>query len=138
MAGAGGGGVGGGGGVLPDEYEAPALGAFRGPLLLRVIQHVARTHPRPVEAGEGRGGGNYPPPPPGAPERSLDAALNTPVPRRPHPAPCGCEACREWAAAVVPGRCEAFAAARAPRRAAPARPGSWRSGAIVSDTPLAP
>jgi hypothetical protein len=75
---------------------ASALRIFRGPELAELIQHVARTHPRPVDAADGR--------PPRLPSPAAAHAPGAAPARpgaRPHPSPCGCGACQAWARAIV-------------------------------------
>jgi len=91
-----------------------ALRVFRGAPLAVVVQHIARTHQRPVDACDGREVGQTPPAAPiAAPEGS--GAVLAPLPSvapRPHPIPCVCATCQEWGRAMF---------------AAPARPQPPRS-----------
>lgn len=85
---------------------AAALRTFRGPELAELIQHVARTSPRPVDAADGRAVKLPSPSDPGASD-ATPAPPSTVVGPRPHRSiDCpggaeGCPACREWLAAVL-------------------------------------
>jgi hypothetical protein len=99
-----------GGGKLDAAQAVALLGAaalrvFNGAELAAVIEYVARTHPRPVDAADGRPPRSLSPTPPDA-SSAAPARLAGPRPHRPFECPGGpnangCTPCHAWVAAVM-------------------------------------
>jgi hypothetical protein len=107
--------------VAARVLGATALRVFRGVELGELIQHIAKTHPRPVDAADGRLRGLPSP-------RASRAANSTPGPR-PHAAPCGCTDCVAWARALVAGPPLQAAAQQLRSSGRPAQRSPWAEAA---------
>jgi hypothetical protein len=101
-----------------------SLRVFSGAVLALVVQYLARTHRKPVDAAEGRSPRSLPSPGSAPRQARLGA--------RPHPSPCMCGECQAWAAELVRGPAVALAD---PRRLSPPRSSTIRRPAKLDATP---